>query len=195
MNRFLGILVAAAMMVPPKVQIPLVNDWHPAGDTVPQLTEVEGISVSTVIAAELTAMLAAAREEGLPVYLAAGYRDYDSLYYIFQREQILGTSYRDTVMTVGVPGYSEYQTGLCADITDVYRERKTAELADTDTLRWLYEHCCEYGFILRWPEGKSDITGMDYVPWHFRYVGQAAAKEITENGSTLEEYLESVAVR
>ena len=57
---------------------------------------------------------------------------------------------------------------------------------------WLREHCGEYGFILRYPKGKEYITGIEYEPWHFRYVGRTAAKEIMEQGLTLEEYVENL---
>ena len=65
------------------------------------------------------------------------------------------------------------------------RQEETAEQ------QWLMAHCWEYGFILRYPPDKSEITGIIYEPWHYRYVGKEAAKEITEKGITLEEYLDS----
>jgi D-alanyl-D-alanine carboxypeptidase len=61
--------------------------------------------------------------------------------------------------------------------------------ADTPELQWLLKHCAEYGFILRYPKDKTEITGIIYEPWHFRYVGVEAATKITESGLCLEEYL------
>ena len=89
------------------------------------------------------------------------------------------------------PGTSEHQTGLCCDITDEYRSPKNPdELSQTETFKWLNAHCTEYGFILRYPENKQDITKVIYEPWHFRYVGKEVAEYITENDLCLEEFLE-----
>ena len=90
---------------------------------------------------------------------------------------------------VAVPGTSEHHTGLAFDILDSGFEDMTSEQANRPTQKWLMSHCHEYGFILRYPEGSEAITGIVYEPWHYRYVGKAIAKEITERGITLEEYL------
>lgn len=87
---------------------------------------------------------------------------------------------------VASPGYSEHQLGLSVDINS-----EDENLCSSwDVYAWLKEHCAEYGFILRYPEDKTDITGIDYEPWHFRYVGKEAAQEIMERGMCLEEYIE-----
>ena len=92
---------------------------------------------------------------------------------------------------VAVPGTSEHQTGLACDITDVYRDPKTIEECEsTATYQWMSQHCQEYGFIVRFPDGKADITGIMYEPWHFRYVGVEAATYIMENGLCFEEFLD-----
>ena len=83
------------------------------------------------------------------------------------------------------PGCSEHETGLAFDVTARY-DRGTFE--DTPQFAWLMEHCWDYGFILRYPKGKEAVTGIDYEPWHYRYVGEDAARVIHENGWTLEEY-------
>ena len=81
-------------------------------------------------------------------------------------------------------GYSEHEAGLAIDIV------AKANKSDDDTVwAWMKEHCAEYGFILRYPEGKEGVTGMSYEPWHFRYVGVEAAQKIMGAGITLEEYL------
>ena len=91
---------------------------------------------------------------------------------------------------VALPDHSEHQTGLCCDITDIYRNPKTQDECEaTETYQWLLAHCQEYGFILRYPKGKEDVTGIIYEPWHFRYVGTEAAAYIMENGLCLEEFL------
>jgi LAS superfamily LD-carboxypeptidase LdcB len=89
---------------------------------------------------------------------------------------------------VAVPGTSEHQTGLAADIMDEVYPYLNEWQEHTEAQKWLMEHCTEYGFILRYPPGTSDITGIIYEPWHYRYVGEKFAKEITNRGITLEEY-------
>lgn len=87
--------------------------------------------------------------------------------------------------TAQTPGHSEHETGLCFDVGAVgYRYFDSAP-----EFEWITEHCAEYGFILRYPSGKEDVTGIPYEPWHYRYVGIDAATYIMENGITLEEYL------
>ena len=86
---------------------------------------------------------------------------------------------------VAIPGTSEHELGLAVDINE-------AGGADPWGLyNWLAAHAHEYGFILRYPQGKESITGIDYEPWHFRYVGKEAAAEIYSRQVTLEEYLQN----
>ena len=93
---------------------------------------------------------------------------------------------------VARPGTSEHQLGLALDIVD-YNSRELEETqANTKVQKWLMEHCWEYGFILRYPKGTTDVTGIIYEPWHYRYVGKAVAKEIYDSGLTLEEYLQQL---
>lgn len=84
------------------------------------------------------------------------------------------------------PGCSEHETGLAFDVTV---RRDSGEFLDTPHCQWLLAHCHEYGFIQRYPEGREDVTGVQYEPWHYRYVGEALAQKIFESGCTLEEYL------
>ena len=91
-------------------------------------------------------------------------------------------------------GCSEHQTGLCCDITDHYREIKNDEIFQTETFAWLRDHCADYGFILRFPTGKEDVTGVMNEGWHFRYVGEEAAHYIMDNGLTLEEFWQQFSV-
>lgn len=89
------------------------------------------------------------------------------------------------------PGKSEHQTGLAADVSSPsvnYQLKK--DYINTPEGKWLSENAHEFGFIIRFPKGKEDITGYMYEPWHIRYVGNTAAKEIYEKGITLEEFLE-----
>lgn len=128
-------------------------------------------------------MKAAAAEEGLDLYIGSDFRDYDYQVTIYNNYcELYGWELADTFSAR--PGHSEHQTGLtidCNSIDDAFGE--TAEAA------WLAQHCAEYGFIIRFPEGKEDITGYQYEPWHIRYVGKELATEINALGLTLEEYL------
>ena len=83
----------------------------------------------------------------------------------------------------------EHQLGLAVDITDSSIQPLNAEQEKAGTYKWLKEHCWEYGFIVRYPNGTTDITGVGYEPWHFRYVGVEVAMEMKQLGITLEEYL------
>lgn len=89
------------------------------------------------------------------------------------------------------PGYSEHQTGLAFDIGEINQEQHWANgsFADTEAGKWLADNAHTYGFIMRYPEGKEQVTGYMYESWHFRYVGKEIAKEIYEANGTLEEYL------
>lgn len=145
--------------------------------------------VDSRIADALTAFVDAAQAEGLPVYLSSGYRAYSEQQYLYQRKIGQGYSAEEAAKIVAVPGTSEHQTGLACDITDYYHEMKDSSLENTATYQWMKEHCQEFGFIVRYPNDKQDITKIIYEPWHFRYVGVEAATYIMENNLCLEEFL------
>ena len=90
---------------------------------------------------------------------------------------------------VAVPGTSEHQIGLALDIVSSEYMNLDEKQMETEDQQWLMENSWKYGFILRYPLDKSDITGIIFEPWHYRYVGKKAAKEIYEQDITLEEYL------
>lgn len=83
------------------------------------------------------------------------------------------------------PGFSEHQTGLTFDLKDFNGQL----VEDPITSQWIKDNCAKYGFIVRYPEGKEDITGYIYEPWHLRYVGEEIANKIMNNNTTLEQYL------
>jgi D-alanyl-D-alanine carboxypeptidase len=97
---------------------------------------------------------------------------------------------------VAPPGTSEHHTGLAMDLVSSdywsYYSDLEHDYEKFDSFKWMYEHCAEFGFILRFPKDKQDITGITYEPWHYRFVGVEAAKYIMENGLCLEEYLELI---
>lgn len=85
------------------------------------------------------------------------------------------------------PGTSEHQSGLCVDMHNLPSAEQS--FANEPEAKWLAENCYRFGFILRYPENKTNITGITYEPWHFRFVGRAAATEMHNLGLTLEEYI------
>ena len=93
---------------------------------------------------------------------------------------------------IAVPGTSEHQLGLAADIVDTELWSLELEQENLPAQKWLMEHCWEYGFILRYPKNKTDSTGIIYEPWHYRYVGLELAEELHNSGLTLEEYIDSL---
>lgn len=98
-------------------------------------------------------------------------------------------AYADTLKEVQLPGYSEHNAGVAADImSDEYTDMSDDGFKDTEAYAWLSEHAADYGFILRYPEGKDGLTGIIYEPWHYRFVGKYYAREITDRGLCLEEF-------
>ena len=95
----------------------------------------------------------------------------------------------EAALTVAVPGTGEHELGLAADLMDESYPYLDEEQENTPTQRWLMENSWRYGFILRYPNGTTEITGILYEPWHYRYVGRGPAEEIHRMGVTLEEYL------
>ena len=174
-------------------ELTLVNAQNPIGEAVPEdLAELEGGRYFDGRAVDaLKEFIAAARAEGLSVCLSSTYRSYSEQSYLFTRK--VGQCGGDGAAAARIvtrPGTSEHQLGLCADITDKYYEVKTRDLEKTALFQWMYAHCQEYGFILRYPADKESVTGVMYEPWHFRYVGKEAAAYIMENNLCLEEFLD-----
>lgn len=183
----------------------LVNADHP----LPEDFNVETVSIpgyddrqfDARAADALIAMLNAAQKDGEPLYLVSSYRSVKRQTALFERktnyymQQGMDRTQAETeaAKLVARPGTSEHNLGLAADIVsaDWYKTHDdlTAEFETTNAARWLREHAAEYGFILRYPAEKEAITGVAYEPWHYRYVGPTAARAITAQGLTLEEYL------
>ncbi|GEM_PF-316994 len=130
-----------------------------------------------------------AAEDGIYLTAVAGYRSYSFQKQLYANEVSMnGEEYANKY--VAVPGYSEHHTGLAIDLMSADDVSLTEAFDQTDEFRWLQENMSDYGFILRYPKGKEHITGYNYEPWHIRYVGREAAKEIEELGLTLEEYVD-----
>ncbi|MBQ8075525.1 MAG: M15 family metallopeptidase [Oscillospiraceae bacterium] len=149
--------------------------------------------VDAMIAQPLIDMTQACKAAGLPIYLSSGYRSYSEQAANFQRINAnngISDGKNNEGHYITMPaGCSEHQTALCCDITDYYHEIKNDAIAQLPTVQWLAEHCADYGFILRFPTDKRDITHVMGESWHFRYVGVEAAKYMTENNLCLEEFV------
>ncbi|NCC79034.1 MAG: hypothetical protein EOM07_05465 [Clostridia bacterium] len=134
----------------------------------------------------------AAKRQGIRLNLFSGFRSYSyqkSLYNRYVRED--GKALAETYSAR--PGFSEHQTGLTFDIGGADSSKWTSsKFGATREGIWLVQNAPDYGFILRYPEGKQHITGYVYEPWHFRYVGVDLAKKVTASGLTLDEYFQEV---
>lgn len=126
-----------------------------------------------------------ARADGVSLRSVSAYRSYNTQKNTYNRYL---RQYRQAVVDnfSARPGHSEHQTGLALDINVA---SSSAHFERTPAFAWLKEHCAEYGFILRYDQGKEDITGYRFEPWHYRYVGVDVAKAVMEQGLCYEEYL------
>lgn len=127
-----------------------------------------------------------AKKDGMNVIAMSSYRSYDyqvNLYNNYVAED--GKEAADKYSAR--PGYSEHQTGLAVDVYNL--DLPYTSFEETEEYNWMQENAYKYGFILRFPEDKVDITGYQYESWHYRYVGKEVAKEIKDKNLTLEEYL------
>jgi len=139
-------------------------------------------AVTAEVMEAFNVMQNAAKKEGLNIYISSGFRSYetqDRLYnnYVAQDGKEEADRYSAR------PGHSEHQTGLCFDLNSI-----DDSFAATPEGKWVAEHAWEYGFIIRYPKGKEDITGYMYESWHLRYLGKELAKKLYDSGLTLEEY-------
>lgn len=180
-------------------ELTLVNGTHPlAQEYQPPLQEVgDGYQFDARAAQSLEDMLDAAKAEGLSPIICSAYRTIakQTNLYNDEVEKWKGQGFDveeasvKAKTEVAYPGTSEHNLGLAADIVSRDYQMLDDGQAETPEAKWLKENCSKYGFILRYPPEKSDITGVIFEPWHYRYVGKEAAKKIMEEGICLEEYL------
>ena len=181
----------------------LVNKAHPMTEAdVPEVAietvDANGYQVDVRIMQDLEAMFADARAAGRNPMICSAFREWDMQVSLYENkiERVMqeeGLTQEEAAIkastVVAKPGTSEHQVGLALDIVSSdYQELDEAQM-ETEDQKWLMENSWKYGFILRYPMDKSDITGIIFEPWHYRYVGKKAAKEITEQNITLEEYV------
>ncbi|MDO4293465.1 MAG: M15 family metallopeptidase [Eubacteriales bacterium] len=178
----------------------LVNELHP----LPQDFEVtlkktqNGQRVDERIKEPLEEMIADAKKEGLSLLVCSSYRDYK------KQDQLMdesitrfvrrGMDYKDaffkTKEQIALTGASEHHTGLAVDIVGTGHQSLDESQADTKEAKWLAEHAADYGFVLRYPKDKEEITMISFESWHYRYVGKEAAAYMKKNNLCLEEFVE-----
>ncbi len=176
----------------------LVNPQNPMPDGyTPELVSVgNGQQADYRVKDALNAMLTDCRKAGYNPIICSSYRTIARQQTLFENEIKAFMEYgydreaaeEQAAKWVARPGTSEHHTGLAFDIVSSSYQKLDRSQANTPEQKWLMANCHKYGFILRYPDNKTDITGINYEPWHYRYVGLDIAKEITEKGITLEEY-------
>lgn len=166
-----------------------------------EFDEVQGYKFDKRIAGKVRELIAAAKEDGCSLSVISGYRTMDRsrMLYANKIAEYRAMGYDEAAAKVEAakwvapPGTSEHHSGLAMDIVSADYYTKYSDLVEAfenePEAVWLKENCARFGFILRFPKDKTEITGINYEPWHFRYVGEEHAKAIMEQGLCLEEYL------
>lgn len=185
----------------------LVNPWnYVPQDYEPDLVSigepygVEGTLVDSSCYDALLSMIKDCNAECPRVYIVSSYRsqEHQTRNYNKKVKYYLNQGYSqkaaeaEAAKIIAVPGTSEHQLGLAVDIVDTRLWSLEMEQENLPAQQWLMENSWKYGFILRYPKDKIDITGIIYEPWHYRYVGKELAEELHELGLTLEEYIHSL---
>lgn len=177
----------------------LPEDYEPTDLVYPDVPftfseKIEKRKMRKVAASALEEMFAGAKKDGIYLAGVSAYRSYARQKTVF--ESYVARDGEEKAKTYSaVPGYSEHETGLAIDVSGSDGKCAAEDcFGGTKEAKWIAEHASEYGFIVRYPDGKEDITGYKYEPWHIRYVGKDIAKEIDERGITLEEYYNAIPV-
>lgn len=179
----------------------VVNSDNPLPETYKvETTVVYGEKEMDYRAAQyMLKMLEDAKKDGIELVVMSAYRSREYQQGIFNTDMqryidqghTKDEAYNITAQNIAVPGQSEHETGLAADIkTTTWQGEITEEFENTPEFDWLNENAWKYGYILRYPKDKQDITKITYEPWHYRFVGLYYAEKIRESGLCLEEYYE-----
>jgi len=178
-------------------KINLLDEKYPPDDDLHQMVDANVRKTSkgermvrTIVNDALKVMFETAEDEGIRLYLQSAYRSFRTQRTIYANnlEKYNGVDHG----IVQAPGASEHQTGLAVDVIsrDWINKALNERFAQTKEGQWLAANCSRFGFIIRYPEGKREITGIMYEPWHLRFVGIEVAKYLMETGLTLEEFTE-----
>lgn len=157
-----------------------------------------GLLVDARILADIDAMMADAKAQGIELIVCSAYRDiqYQTTLFNNKVNELVkdGMTQQEAEAKAGtivaVPGTSEHNSGLAVDLVTPAYQMLNEGYAETDAAKWLAAHAPEYGFILRYPKGAEGITGIIFEPWHYRYVGREYAREITDSGLCFEQWIE-----
>lgn len=181
----------------------LVNPDNPIPDDYPLKLAWVSLNgkdrqVNSLCADAFREMVNAAKEDGVILLLRSTYRGIalqtegfnDKVQEYVNKGYSKEEATKIAATIVAVPGTSEHHTGLAADITTPSFDRLNKDFDKTEAYQWLVTHCAEYGFILRYPADKTEITKIIYEPWHYRYVGKEAAQIIMSEGICYEEFVE-----
>ena len=183
-------------------QLVLINPTHSIEKELEiEFDEVQGYKFDSRVAGKVRELIAAAKEDGYSLAIVSGYRTMDRSRMLYANKiaeyQNMGydeaTAKVEAAKWVAPPGTSEHHSGLAMDIVSGDYYTKYSDLVEAfenePEAVWLRENCARFGFILRFPKDKTDITGINYEPWHFRFVGEEHARTIMDQGLCLEEYL------
>lgn len=177
----------------------LPEDYSPTDLVYPDVPflfkeKIEKRQMRSEAAGALEELFAAAKKDGIYLAGVSAYRSTKTQTALFNR-YVKKDGLEKAKTYSAEPGHSEHTTGLAIDVSGSTGKCAAEScFGDTDEAKWLDKHATEYGFIIRYPEGKEKITGYKYEPWHLRYVGKEMAKDIGERGITLEEYYDAVPV-
>ena len=173
----------------------LSSTYEPSSKTKMKLRAAPGAGtmyLQSECAEALAELFAGAEEAGYKLYLKSAYRAYKTQKTMYNNRLERNNGKDDG--WVSKPGASDHQTGLGCDVVPGSWKDKSmnSTMASTPECQWMAEHCYEYGFVIRYPEDKQDITEINYEPWHLRYVGKEVARYIWRNGLCLEEFHEQL---
>jgi len=176
----------------------LPDDYEPADLIMPNIPFIddqkEKRKMRKQAAAAIEKLFTGASHQGIGLIGVSAYRSFDYQSNLFQ--YYVNKDGYDSAMTYSaLPGTSEHETGLAIDVTGSDGKCAAEDCFEgSKEAKWLQDHAAEYGFIIRYPKGKTSITGYKYEPWHLRYVGKTIAQQIMDQGITLEEYYNAIPV-
>ena len=180
-------------------QVLLVNRWNtlsqsyaPAELVASKYNTRFDCKLTPEAAAALDAMIADCKAAGFSPLVRTGYRSYGYQQALLNNKLNNGVPYEEAIKSVAAPGSSEHQTGLAVDISDSVYTNLNREQGSQPIQKWLAENCYKYGFIVRYPDGTTNKTGIIYESWHYRYVGVELATELHTLGVCLEQYLDDL---
>lgn len=185
---------SAVQKMPQDRFLVLVNKNHKIPDSFQlDLVTFKNVQMDKTVSEAYNQMYEAAAEAGVNIWISSAYRSTELQAKLFMNEiqqnmkngMTEEEAEKAAELLVQRPGYSEHATGLALDFNGV-----SSNFEHDEAYLWLNEHAAEYGFVLRYPTDKVNLTGIDYEPWHFRYVGRENAEKMNELGYCLEEYID-----